>query len=310
VISLALVGFGKWGKNYIKAAEETGLAKVTTLVLRKDSEKWQDTAINSFKCTCDLDDLDSLGVDAAIVALHPSQHALVCCELLHRKIPTMVEKPLALGLTDALKIEAAVAKAGVPFMVNHQHLSTYAYLEIIRRTEDEEITQIVTQAGNYGPFRDYSVLWDYGPHDLSMILELMRSSPQGVVSNHQPQNLGERYAFELAFKGGVKSKSLIWNSSLPKARLLEVNTKKNRYLYDDLNSESKLIINGELAAVMYKSPLTLSIEKFIKLIKTEKKLNTPNSRNQLKCIDAELKVVKLLEEIQSLSKKNKDHEVS
>jgi predicted dehydrogenase len=308
MICLALVGFGRWGKNYIKAAEETGLAKVTTLVLRKDSEKWQDTAINSFKCTSDLDDLDSLGVDAAIVALHPSQHALVCCELLHRKIPTMVEKPLALGLIDALQIKAAVAKAGVPFMVNHQHLATYAYLEIIRRTEDEEITEIVTQAGNYGPFRDYSALWDYGPHDLSMILELMRSSPQGVVSNHQPQNLGERYAFELAFKGGVKSKSVIWNDSLPKARSLEVKTKTNRYLYDDLNSESKLIINGELATVMYKSPLTLSIEKFIKLIKTEKDLNTPNSRNQLQFMDAELKIVKLLEEIHSLSKKNKIHE--
>ena len=192
MISLALVGFGKWGKNYIKAAEETGLAKVTTLVLQKDSEKWQDAATNSFKCTSDLDDLDSLGVDAAIVALHPSQHAFVCCEFLdqeHRDIggAGVAQRP-------------AVAKAGVPFMVNHQHLSTYAYLEIIRRIEDEEITEIVTQAGNYGPFRDYSALWDYGPHDLSMILELMRSSPQVVVANQQPQNLCERYAFELAFK--------------------------------------------------------------------------------------------------------------
>ncbi len=301
-----MVGFGKWGKNYIQAAEETGLAKVTTLVLSKDSEKWQDTAINSFKCTSDLDDLVFLGVDAAIVALHPSQHALVCCELLHRKIPTMVEKPLALDLKDALQIEAAVAKAGVPFMVNHQHLSTYAYLEIIRRTEDEEITEILTQAGNYGPFRDYSALWDYGPHDLSMILELMRSSPQKVVSKHQPQKLGERYAFDLTFKGGVKSHSVIWNGSLPKARSLEVKTKNNRYLYDDCNSKSKLIINGEIAQVMYKSPLTLSIEKFIKLIKAEKGLNSPNSRDQLKRMNAELKVIKLLEEIQTLSKQNKD----
>ena len=310
MIRLALVGFGKWGKNYIKAAEETGLAKVTTLVLRKDSEKWRDTAINSFKCTSDLDDLDSLGVDAAIVALHPSQHALVCCELLHRKIPTMVEKPLALGLKDALQIEAAVAKAEVPFMVSHQHLSTYAYLEILRRTGDEEITEIVTQAGNYGPFRDYSALWDYGPHDLSMILGLMRGFPQAVMSRHRLLNIGERYAFELAFKGGVKSHSFIWNDSLPKARSLEVKTKTNRYLYDDLNSESKLIINGELAPVMYKSPLTLSIENFVKLIKMGKNLSSLNSRDQFERIDVDLKVIQLLEEIQKLSQKNKIPDVT
>ena len=53
--------------------------------------------------------------------------------------------------------------------------------------------------GNYGPFRmDVSSLWDWGPHDLSMCLEIIGKYPSKVKAEFLKKD----------YKYGVKSSNL------------------------------------------------------------------------------------------------------
>jgi UDP-N-acetylglucosamine 3-dehydrogenase len=272
MLRIALIGYGKWGKNYIRAVESTGFAKVTTLVLRPCSSKWQDPEISSFKLVSDIESLD---VDAAIVAVHPIDNVEICCSLFRKNIPVLVEKPLALNLDDVLKIEDCSNKTGIPFMVNYQHLYSNAYQVIHKRCKDEEITSIQSEAGNIGPFRDFSPLWDYAPHDIALALGLFSENPKiDLIRSEYKIPVGEN-SFEININNTININSRIWNNQLPKTRLFKVTTRNNEYLYDDLVASCKLSINKYPVQIPSGMPLTNSVEVFFNLIQKSKK-NTNN----------------------------------
>ena len=59
---------------------------------------------------------------------------------------------------------------------------------------------IYTIAGNYGPFRtDVSALWDWGPHDLSMCLDIIKEFPTKVEAEFT-----ENYSEGGASKSNIK----------------------------------------------------------------------------------------------------------
>jgi predicted dehydrogenase len=275
MIRLALVGFGKWGKNYISAAESTGLAKVTTLVIRPNSSKWLDLDTTSFKCTSDIDELD---IDAAIVAIHPGENVSVCCKLLNNKIPVLVEKPLALSIEDAIKIENCAINANVQFMVNHQHLYSNAYQEILKIIKNEEILAINTKAGNLGPYRDYSSIWDYGPHDIAMIFGINKNPLElNIIKQKVNNKLGSSYYFEFIKNNKFYSSTEIWNDTLPKKRLLEIKLKNKSIVYDDTLIINKLSVNGMPVPLLETLPLTNTLSFFLSAIKNNVELSSQDN---------------------------------
>lgn len=69
----------------------------------------------------------------------------------------MIEKPLALTYDEALKIKNYTT----PIFVNNLHLFSPAFEKLLEMIKDEKIIAINSIAGNYGPFRNYSSLFDY-----------------------------------------------------------------------------------------------------------------------------------------------------
>lgn len=270
MLRIGLVGFGKWAKNYIRTTESSGIARITTLLLRPDSIKWDDPETKSFMCTSDI---ESLHVDAAIVAIHPSQNVEICCRLLERKIPVLVEKPIALKIEDAVKIESTAIEANVQFMVNHQHLYSDAYQQIYSQLKEEEIHFINSRAGNIGPYRDFSALWDYAPHEIAMISGLNKSK---IYLDYAENTLGldgSGHKFILSTENKKISSTHVWNNSNPKTRLFEVNTSNKKFIYDDVMNEGKLTLNGENLILENNLPLTNSVNFFLRAIKNNKPLN-------------------------------------
>lgn len=275
MISIALIGFGRWGKNYLNTLKNNRYAKITTLVLRPHSMNWFDPQINSFKC---FSEIDSINVDAAIVAIHPESNIEVCSQLIEKKIPFLIEKPITLSLNEYRLIKEKASNAQINFMVNYQHLHSEAYQKIIQEVIDQDLNSICTIAGNYGPFRSYSALWDYGPHDLAMIYGLVGNEMELIKFNNEINDKGSNHIFELSYKNTIITNSKIWNNNLPKRRYLEVTTSKNKYVYDDLLLENKLKKNGVPINLKNTLPLNNSIEAFLRMVDStiEKKENTIN----------------------------------
>lgn len=159
--NLLLIGSGAWGQNYIKTLKIFSGVKLEVA----DRTNWRQ--------------LIDKKPDGVIVATPPESHIEIAQHALIQDIPTMIEKPLALSSQDAKKLLSFEA----PILVNHIHLFSEAYQKIKQFVSPDKITSI--QTTGYGPSlpRTYSALWDYGSHDISMILDLVQSVPETVFVN-------------------------------------------------------------------------------------------------------------------------------
>jgi hypothetical protein len=138
--------------------------------------------------------------------------------------------------------------------------------EILKQTKNHEIIKITSCAGNYGPKRNYSALWDYGPHELSMIYGLSGLGLEiNTIENLYNEN-GSSHFFSFNKNGAIYSTTKIWNDHLPKTRYFEVVTKEKKFIYNDI-IENKLMINGNLININNTLPLNNSLAIFLKAIK-------------------------------------------
>lgn len=265
MLRLGLVGFGKWGRNYVPAAFAAGNALVTSVLLPEGSPTAELARGSGLFVTSHLDALD---VDAVIVAAHPSEAPDFCERFIQRGIPVMVEKPAGLDLVAAQRIlDAANGVCVATVLIAHQHLFATAYEYIRAQTQTENLTRLATRAGGNGPHRDYPALWDYGPHDVAMIFGLTGSDPIRINSKQETGSMGSHVFLDLAFEEGTQASCEIWNDRLPKARFLSVRTSDMEWIYDDLDPLGRLICQDRYLELPYEPPLTRALRHFVDAVK-------------------------------------------
>jgi len=183
VIRLALIGCGRWGRNYIKAAEDAGNATIAAIVLRRsiigDSPH---VPVVSW-----LDELPA-GIDAVVYAGHPSGAVKACETALAMGLPIMVEKPVGLSLAAAEQVKVAEGASKAFVLVNHQHLFAEGY-----RRFQLSVNKGVAWASMFGgpASRDYSPIWDYGPHAVSTLLGIGIKDPAGWTVAPGPNRIAK-----------------------------------------------------------------------------------------------------------------------
>ena len=173
-VRLALVGAGRWGRNYIRTiasldgvelvavasrnAETAGLAPPGCRIV----EDWRDVT-------------DAADVEGVIVASPPGTHAEILVAALARDKPVLVEKPVVMSRRDAAQVRAALGERPAVVLVDHTHLFHPAFRALRREAGSlGPVRAIKSSAGNHGPYRrDASVLWDWAPHDLAMCRALV-----------------------------------------------------------------------------------------------------------------------------------------
>lgn len=260
MIRLAVIGCGAWGRRYLPSAREAANCLVTHVagtpgvgedVITVPSREWRR-----------LLDAD---VDAFIVATPPQSHEEICVEILSRGRPVMVEKPMALNNAAALRIAQAARATGAPLLVAHQHLFAPAYEALRDRALAWKHTTVVSCGGGDGPHRDYSALWDYGPHDVAMFLGLARGCSVEFQCMH---GHASRFALHLQSgrRSGVHSGMLrCWNDAPPKSRMLMATDGECVAVYDERNT-SPLRVNGHACPVESIRPLAAAMRAFAHVV--------------------------------------------
>jgi predicted dehydrogenase len=261
---VALIGFGKWGRNYLSAINQSGIARVTQVLVRNPDRIIADPLLGSSRVTSNLEEIEC---DAVIVATHPSVTVGYAVYFLRKNIPVMLEKPAGLSLDDTLLLQRVADEHPVPLLVSHQHLFSSVYQELKKRVNAEEVMEIETAAGNNGPYRDYSFIWDYAPHDVAMILGLKQMEVKLI--NAITQSTGEycgQCVFSMAFEDGSKTNTKVWNDRFPKERKFVVKVKNNCFIYDDQHYPFELISNGTKISTIYTPPLTNAVAIFLRSV--------------------------------------------
>ena len=176
-LRVALVGFGSMGQNHARVLQSlSGVNLVSIVDPQKAGLYW-----SGLHVTSTLDQALDSGIDYAVVATPTSTHLPICLRLAEDRIPTLVEKPLALNVEDAEKIEAVFRQTGTKCAAGHIERFNAAMIESKKRIEDGiigQMLQIATRRQSHYPSRvgDVGVVLDLASHDIDSTLWLTGSN--------------------------------------------------------------------------------------------------------------------------------------
>jgi predicted dehydrogenase len=274
---LGLVGFGKWGENYIASSVMSRQAEIS-MICRRDLKKFSTDIAHNHYITDSFDDLLNAGLDGIILASGPDSHIEFAHKCIDRRIPFMVEKPLGLNYPQCIDLIDRASSKGTPFHINHVHLYAPAYLklrETVRSWKSRNL-HIMSRGMSFGPFREYDAFSDYAPHDVSMILGLFDEPDWvnlvGPEIEQTPNDLGEIYRLAMYSPwmgdGFLNSTSWLGNGAESKYRsFIAIDMNNGDYAnYFYSNSKPILDVNGQHQLFDDTQPLVCSLRAFCDLI--------------------------------------------
>ena len=250
-IAIGLVGAGYWGSKLARNIDEaTGcrlaaICEPEPLRLAEIGARHHDAAryaqLEAFLASAEL--------EAVVIATPASLHADHVRAALAAGKHVLVEKPLALSVRDCDDLIDRADAAGLTLMAGH----TFVYSEPVRflkkLIESGELGRVLYAYAhrlNLGVIReDLNALWNFGPHDVSILLYALGLRPTSVNA-HQYGLLHRRFEdvvfLVLEFPNDIVAH--VHESWLDprKIRQLTVVGDRKMVVYDDTDVETPLRI--------------------------------------------------------------------
>ncbi|OHB17479.1 MAG: hypothetical protein A2913_02110 [Parcubacteria group bacterium RIFCSPLOWO2_01_FULL_40_65] len=244
----AVIGKGRWGQKIIATLEKLPEAVIAYIETH-----------NYYKLIAKKD------IDAVIVATPASVHAQIALPFIKRGLPVFIEKPVTTSLVDAKNLELAAQKSGSLIFVGHIHLYNPVYKKVKELVKKiGRIRFLYGEGCNNGPYRnDISAMWDWAPHDIAIMIDLVGSKPVYVqawgTSSLRPETkLHDVSYIKLNFPKELTG--FIFSSWLfpDKRKRITIVGEKNSIVFDDV-AEQKIILYKDMGPVLKKNKDTLEV---------------------------------------------------
>ncbi|HEY9682849.1 MAG TPA: Gfo/Idh/MocA family oxidoreductase [Oculatellaceae cyanobacterium] len=179
VPKVAVVGCGNWGKNLVR-----NFALLGALAAVCDADRVKlELVSREHRGVRVTDDFESImndpSVQAVVIATPSDTHFSLAKQALGSGKHVYVEKPLARDVKHAEELGAIAEGKNLVLMVGHlllYHPAVNCLKDLIASGELGELLFIKSDRMNFNVGRrDWSVLWDLAPHDLSMMCYLLDS---------------------------------------------------------------------------------------------------------------------------------------
>ena len=240
MIRLGLIGAGPWGRKVIATIRRLDGMDLTCVA----SSNPETAALAGCRVVTDWFDLVAADLDGVVITTPPALHAEMTKAAVAAGKAVFVEKPLTQDPAEARDLLAFVEQRRGFVLVDHIHLFSPAYRQLKTALAAQGAIKSIRSIGaNKGPFRkDTSPLWDYGPHDLSMCLDLLGEVPDSLTaertdSRETPHGHGETVAIKLGFPSGIKADVKVSNIMSNKRRSFAVTAEHAIIVYDDVSPE-------------------------------------------------------------------------
>lgn len=216
-LRFGLVGAGRWGRVYIETcARLEPTCRITTVATSRPAAlgiaartvaDWR-SVVTSRDC------------DAIIIASPPATHPEILEACIAAGKPCIVEKPLALDLATTERLHVLVSSKHAIVLVNHTQLFNPVYRALKAALwEEAPIRLIWAERLSFGPFdRATPVLWDFAPHEFSLLLDLFGCLPDRVdaLSAHARDAVATVTTVKLTY--GRASAVLVFSNAAPERR--------------------------------------------------------------------------------------------
>ncbi len=308
-VNLALVGYGRWGTVYKKEIDNLKPAGLNLKIICSQQQGLRFPEIEIINHWSDLGRFAD--VQGVIIATPPHTHLEIASYALRHGKTVLIEKPIC---TDGDQL-ARFAQEFKPtdleskVMVNHIHLYNPRFLRLLEALPlVGPIQAIESKGGAWGPFRaTYSSLWDYAPHDLSMVLKVLGCTPLSVsikllkeqlIREVPNQEIGRNYSLHLTFPSAIEVAIEVGSLYPQKVRSFRVIGKRGVLELDDTRLVDPLLFNNKpLQDVEPRTPLQGALLRFADLVRGEVASVDPDNSG----IRMALQVTKILSAVEKSS---------
>lgn len=251
MINVAVIGCGYWGPNLIRNLSQNRQVNIHTLCDISDERlKSMQRFFPQANLTKDVGGVfKSPDIDVVVIAVGVKLHYEMAKQALLNGKHCLVEKPLALTYKEALGLVELALKNKLVLMVSHTFLYNAAVRKLKEYIKSGELGKVLYSYAsrlNLGIIRrDVNALWNFAPHDVSIICYLLDDTPVSVSAKglrYIHEDLEDVVFMNLEFKNGVSSHiHLSWIDPKKVRETVVVGTKK-MVIYEDTSPDAKLRI--------------------------------------------------------------------
>tara|TARA_Y100000310_G_scaffold345466_1_gene465307 strand:- start:17401 stop:18438 length:1038 start_codon:yes stop_codon:yes gene_type:complete len=251
MVNIGVIGCGYWGPNLIRNLNS----------IRRGNVKWcsdlRDDRLNHMKKLYPeinitknyMDLVNDKEIDAIAIATPVSTHFEFAKAALQSNKHVLVEKPLTENSKHAEELVDLANKNSKVLMVDHTFEYTPAVNKIKDILEEGELGNIFTMdmiRVNLGLFqKDINVVWDLAPHDISILLFLIKKLPLSVKAEGMSyilNDIQDDVHITLKFADDVMVHMHVsWLDPL-KIRKMTIVGNKKMLVYDDTEQKDKIKI--------------------------------------------------------------------
>ena len=236
--NVAVIGGGYWGRNLVRNFAElnhlVAVADANPAVAAQHAEEHGVAALSVDEIMADA------SIEAVAIAVPAVHHYEVARLALDAGKHVFVEKPLSLDVDDAHDLCRRADSAGRVLMVGHLLQYHPAFLEVKRMADEGELGRVqyaYSNRLNLGRIRrEEDILWSFAPHDISMILSLMRSEPDAVSAvgaRYLHKSIADVTTTHLSFPGGQRAHVFVsWLHPFKEQKLVVVGD-RGMAVFDD-----------------------------------------------------------------------------
>jgi predicted dehydrogenase len=243
---IAVIGCGNWGKNLARVLSELGALYG---VCDTEPSKALAFAEKYGVSVLSLDEiLSNPEIDGVFISTPSTTHYELAYICLEANKHVFIEKPLALRIKNALSLQKLAEQQKRIFMVGHL-LQYHSGFRALKRLKNEgllgDLHYIYSNRFSFGKFRtEENVLWDFAPHDVSMILALANDVPTQIIAtagNHLMHTVADTAHLHLHFNNNVKGHIFVsWLHPYKEQKLVVCGTKAMAIFDDCQPWENKL----------------------------------------------------------------------
>lgn len=312
---VGVVGCGYWGAKHVRVLHT--IPDVRQVIAIDQRQERLSSLKQAFRGLSTYPDLESAldQLDAVIIATPATTHARLALQALASGKSVLIEKPLATSTADAHRVIEEAEARSLVLMVGHTfeyNAAVWKLRELVQGGELGRVYYLDSARLNLGLYQsDVNVIWDLGPHDVSIFNYVLGAAPASVQawgSHHGHHRLEDVAYLRLLYSNPDVTATIHVSWLYPaKVRRATVVGSQKMAVYNDLASEERIRIfdkglvgpedaaspqnmpmsyrYGEIRApyLFFEEPLELQDREFVNCVLTGREPPT-NGENGLRVV--------------------------
>jgi UDP-2-acetamido-3-amino-2,3-dideoxy-glucuronate N-acetyltransferase len=236
-MKVAVVGAGYWGENLVRVFHELGVLEMICDTDKNKIEQLKKIYPSVSFSSC-FDDVLSSSIQGIAISTPASTHYELAKEALSSEKDIFVEKSLSLSEAEAKELVSISDEKKLILMVGnilHYHPAYVKLKEIVEDGAIGNILYIHTRRLNLGRVeKERNALWGLAPHDISLILDILKEKPKRLNSfTHKERGVLDSAWISMDFPSKRKAQIFVsWLYPFKEQKFLVVG-EKMMALFDD-----------------------------------------------------------------------------